>query len=201
MDSGECLLAANERLRLHRLERGWTLRDVADGLDALAPSELGKPHLGVTAAMVGDWERGKHRPRPPYPRLLCVLYDASAEQLGLYNQPPVELSSGRGTRLELPADAQPWRLARALEAASIGQAGVAALEQAVGGFARSYPSTPPTVVAGPVFEHFRDVVRLLEGPLPVARRRRLAMIAGHLAGLAGNLSFDLREEARSLAYF
>src|SRR6266540_5209416 len=86
MDSGECLLAANERLRLHRLERGWTLRDVADGLDALAPSELGKPHLGVTAAMVGDWERGKHRPRPPYPRLLCLLYDASTEELGLYER-------------------------------------------------------------------------------------------------------------------
>ncbi len=194
-------MAANERLRRYRMERGWTLQDVADGLDTLAPSELGKPHLGVTAAMVGDWERGKHRPRPPYPRLLCVLYDASAEQLGLYNQPPVELSSGRGTRLELPADAQPWRLARALEAASIGQAGVAALEQAVKEFAQSYPSTPPRVLAGPVIEHFRNVVHLLDGPLPVARRRRLAVVAGLLAGLAGNLSFDLREQARALAYF
>jgi len=195
------LVAANERLRRYRMERGWTLQDVADGLDTLAPSELGKPHLGVTAAMVGDWERGKHRPRPPYPRLLCVLYDASAEQLGLYDQPPVELSSGRGTRLELPADAQPWRLARALEAASIGQAGVAALEQAVKEFAQSYPSTPPRVLAGPVIEHFRNVVHLLDGPLPVARRRRLAVVAGLLAGLAGNLSFDLREQARALAYF
>jgi hypothetical protein len=27
------------------------------------------------------------------------------------------------------------------------------------------------------------------------------VVAGHLAGLAGNLSFDLREQARSLAYF
>src|SRR6266498_3816094 len=144
------LVAANERLRLHRLERGWTLQNVADGLDALAPSELGKPHLGVTAAMVGDWERGKHRPRPPYPRLLCLLYDASADELGLYDRPHAELFNGEGMRVELPADAQPWRLARALEAASIGSAGVTALEQAVGGFARSYPSTPPTVLAGPV---------------------------------------------------
>jgi tetratricopeptide (TPR) repeat protein len=52
-----------------------------------------------------------------------------------------------------------------------------------------------------VFEHFREVVRLLEGPLPVARRRRLAMVAGHLAGLAGNLAFDLHEQAKALAYF
>jgi transcriptional regulator with XRE-family HTH domain len=191
----------NERLRRHRLERGWTLQDVADGLDALAPSELGKPHLGVTAAMVGDWERGRHRPRPPYPRLLCVLYDTSAEELGLYDQSSAELFDAEDVRAELPAGAQPWRLARALEAASIGSAGVTALEQAVGEFARSYPSTPPTVLAEPVLKHFRDVVRLLEGPLPVARRRRLAVVAGHLAGLAGNLSFDLREAPKALAYF
>jgi transcriptional regulator with XRE-family HTH domain len=191
----------NECLRRYRLERGWTLQDVADGLDALAPSELGKPHLGVTAAMVGDWERGKHRPRPPYLRLLCVLYDASAAELGLYDQPRAWLSNAEGMRVGLPADAQPWRLARALEAASIGSAGVTALEQAVGEFARSYPSTSPTVLAEPVFKHFRDVVRLLEGPLPVALRRRLAVSAGHLAGLAGNLSFDLREAAKALAYF
>jgi transcriptional regulator with XRE-family HTH domain len=191
----------NECLRRYRLERGWTLQDVADGLDALAPSELGEPHLGVTAAMVGDWERGKHRPRPPYPRLLCVLYGASAEELGLYDQPQARLLTADGVRVELLADAQPWRLARALEAASIGSAGVTALEQAVGEFARSYPSTSPTVLAEPVFKHLRDVVRLLEGPLPVAVRRRLAMSAGHLAGLAGNLSFDLREAAKALAYF
>jgi transcriptional regulator with XRE-family HTH domain len=194
-------VAANERLRQRRLERGWTLQEVADGLDALAPSELGKPHLGVTAAMVGDWERGKHKPRAPYPRLLCMLYDASAEQLGLYDRPFAELSGSGGMRVELPTAVQPWRLARALEAASIGHAGVAALEQAVREFARSYPSTPPSSLAGPVFEHFREVVRLLEGPLPVARRRRLAMVAGHLAGLAGNLAFDLHEQAKALAYF
>jgi hypothetical protein len=45
------------------------------------------------------------------------------------------------------------------------------------------------------------VTRLLEGPLPVARRERLAVVAGHLAGLAGGLAFDLRDEGKALAYF
>jgi hypothetical protein len=70
----------------------------------------------------------------------------------------------------------------------------------VGEFARSYPSTAPTVLARPVLEHFRDVTRLLEGPMPVARQR-LAVVAGHLAGLAGSLAFDLRDEAKARAYF
>ena len=50
-------------------------------------------------------------------------------------------------------------------------------------------------------EHFRDVTHLLDGPLPVARRGRLAVVAGHLAGLAGSLAFDLRDEGKALAYF
>ena len=82
-----------------------------------------------------------------------------------------------------------------------GQAALEALEKAVGDFARSYPSTAPTILARPVLEHFRDVIRLLDGPLPVASRQRLAVVAGHLAGLAGSLAFDLRDEANALAYF
>ena len=92
-------------------------------------------------------------------------------------------------------------LARALEASAVGQAALEVLEEAVGEFARSYPSKAPTILARPVLEHFRDVTRLLDSPLPVARRERLAVVAGHLAGLAGSLAFDLREEGEAVAYF
>jgi hypothetical protein len=37
--------------------------------------------------------------------------------------------------------------------------------------------------------------------LPVARRQRLAVVVGHLAGLAESLAFDLRDEGKALAYF
>ena len=37
--------------------------------------------------------------------------------------------------------------------------------------------------------------------MPVARRQRLAVVAGYLAGLAGSLAFDLRDEGKALAYF
>jgi hypothetical protein len=45
------------------------------------------------------------------------------------------------------------------------------------------------------------VTRLLGSPLPVARRQRLAVVAGHLAGLGGSLAFDLRDERKARAYF
>jgi hypothetical protein len=66
----------------------------------------------------------------------------------------VELFSDEAARLELAAEAEPWLLARVLEASSVGRAALEALEQAVGEFARSYPSTAPTVLARPVLEHF-----------------------------------------------
>jgi hypothetical protein len=37
--------------------------------------------------------------------------------------------------------------------------------------------------------------------LPVIHRLRLAVVAGHRAGLAGSLAFDLRQEAKANAYF
>jgi hypothetical protein len=149
------------------------------------------PKTESLVALISRWVNNHQQPDDFYRELL-------AQALG---RPRTELFSDEGMRVEFPADAQPWRMARALEVASIGPAGAAALEHTVAELARSYPSTPPTVLAEPVFEHLRDVVRLLEGPLPVARRQCLAVVAGHLAGLAGNLSFDLREETRALAYF
>jgi hypothetical protein len=149
------------------------------------------PGTETLLALVSRWVNNHQQPSDFYRDLL-------AQALG---RARAELFSDEATRLELAAEAEPWLLARALEASSVGQAALEALEQAVGAFARSYPSTAPTILARPVLEHFRDVTRLLVGPLPVARRQRLAVVAGHLAGLAGSLAFDLRDEAKALAYF
>jgi tetratricopeptide (TPR) repeat protein len=149
------------------------------------------PETESLLALVSRWVNNHQQPSDFYRELL-------ARALG---RPREELFSDEGAHLELGVEAEPWLLARALEASSIGQAALDTLEQAVGEFARSYPSTAPTVLARPVLEHFRDVTRLLEGPLPVVRRQRLAIIAGHLAGLAGSLKFDLRDEPKALAYF
>jgi DNA-binding transcriptional regulator YiaG len=71
----------NERLRAQRLRRGWSQEDVAENLHLLA-NKLGG-ELGVDGTMVSRWERGRRTPRPRYARLLCRLFDASPEELGL----------------------------------------------------------------------------------------------------------------------
>ena len=73
----------NERLRHHRLPRGWTLDAITQRLDALAPT-VGKKHLGVNGTMVGRWERGERQPRGIYRGLLATLYETTTQDLGLY---------------------------------------------------------------------------------------------------------------------
>src|SRR5690349_10329813 len=72
----------NRRLRRQRQLRGWSLDDLAAELCKLAAS-LGEPMPGVNSNMVSRWERGVRSPRPYYVRLLCTLFEQSAEQLGL----------------------------------------------------------------------------------------------------------------------
>jgi transcriptional regulator with XRE-family HTH domain len=89
---------SNHRLRHQRLLRGWSLETAAEELDKLAPL-VGQKHLGVTASMFGKWERGIHQPRGVYRQLLCVLSEATAEELGFVPTSPQEETLGRVRRL------------------------------------------------------------------------------------------------------
>jgi transcriptional regulator with XRE-family HTH domain len=75
----------NKRLVHERERRGWSQDDAAREAERVA-GRLGRPDLFFTGAQFGRWERGECRPRPPLRRVVCELYDASAEALGLLDQ-------------------------------------------------------------------------------------------------------------------
>lgn len=73
----------NYRLRNRRRQHGWTLEDAAHELLKLCedrPRELARGD--VNAKMLGSWERGEHQPSFYYQKRLCLLYNASIEELG-----------------------------------------------------------------------------------------------------------------------
>jgi transcriptional regulator with XRE-family HTH domain len=72
----------NKRLAHERERRSWS-QDYAAQQANQVTERLGLPDLLFTAAQFGRWERGECRPRPPYRLVVCELYDASAEALGL----------------------------------------------------------------------------------------------------------------------
>jgi DNA-binding transcriptional regulator YiaG len=74
--------ASNLRLQEHRTRLDLTQEAVAEELARLAWVHYGM-RVGVNADMVGKWERGEKRPSKLYRRLLCLLYQATEEELGL----------------------------------------------------------------------------------------------------------------------
>jgi transcriptional regulator with XRE-family HTH domain/tetratricopeptide (TPR) repeat protein len=70
------------RLRASREERGWTQQDVAEQISRLAWLRR-RERVGVNADMVAKWERGEKRPSPRYRDLLCLLFGADAQALGI----------------------------------------------------------------------------------------------------------------------
>jgi hypothetical protein len=70
------------------------------------------PETESLITLVSRWVNNHQQPSDFYRELL-------ARTLG---RPRAELFSDEGTRLELAAEAEPWLLARALEASAVGQA-------------------------------------------------------------------------------
>lgn len=70
-------------LRAARLRRNWTLSAVVRALE-----DASGHSTGATESLVSAWELGKVTPSFHYRTLLCRIYDASPEELGLLAEPP-----------------------------------------------------------------------------------------------------------------
>jgi transcriptional regulator with XRE-family HTH domain len=73
-------------LRQERKKRGWTQRKLADDINALA-SEDGQGGA-ATGDMVRKWEQGIHPPSPFYVARLCIIFECTADQLGIGEPSP-----------------------------------------------------------------------------------------------------------------
>jgi tetratricopeptide (TPR) repeat protein len=179
-------------LRAVLKEQGWShSKLVAELRRRAAATGEALPKTESLLTLVSRWVNNHQQPDGFYRDLLARALQRPAAELFGEDDQAAELETG----------AEPWRLARVLELSSVGAAALEAMELAVADFARRYPSTPPATLLDPVATHYRDVSRLLEGALPIAHRRRLVVVAGVLAGLAGNLAFDLKQRPRAEAYF
>ncbi len=91
-----------------------------------------------------------------------------------------------------------WQLARAMRASNVDATMLDRMEMSVLWAHRIYASLAPVELFPRVQGHLRVVAELLQQPQPIAARRRLCVIAGHLAGLRAWLLFDLGEHQRAL---
>jgi transcriptional regulator with XRE-family HTH domain len=200
----------NERLRLQRRLRGWTLDEVAEGLHRLSP---GGAELGVDAHMVGRWERGVRRPAPRYVALLCRLFELPADELGLVEEAaeaPETVGKEDDVRrrqflqymsVVTGATMLDWDRLAAMLRGQLGP-GDRVLVDDLELITTSYARQVETVAPGSLLPALRSHLAMLSGSLhggqPEPVRRRLLSLAGQTAVLAGRLSWllDNRGEAR-----
>ncbi len=75
----------DSQLKQQRKLRGWSQAQVADELARLCQDDASHATqpVGVSAKMVGSWERGEHLPSFYYQSKLSLLYGQSLQELGL----------------------------------------------------------------------------------------------------------------------
>jgi tetratricopeptide (TPR) repeat protein len=89
----------------------------------------------------------------------------------------------------------------ALKPVGISEAMLGRLEQTVYSIHTHYATAAPAQLLPVVNDHIRAVTRLLGVGQPIAYRRRLCSIAGHLAGQRAWLMFDLRRVPEAVAWY
>jgi tetratricopeptide (TPR) repeat protein len=214
----------NHRLVYERERRAWSQEEAAGQADRLA-LRLGLRGVVFSGAQFGRWERGECRPRPPYLGVVCQLYEASAEALGLCDSPPSDRSapaSGRSTvstvlsRPDMPAEGETGLERRAamasmaavlgatlleftgaLRHSNVGERMLAYIEADAARFATQYVTVSPGELLPPVKETVTLVQRYLEGHQPIEHRRRLCRAAAQLTTVAGMTLFNLGSEQQA----
>jgi transcriptional regulator with XRE-family HTH domain len=202
------------RLKVHRLRAGLTQAEVAEALAVVAWEEH-REHVGVDANMVSKWERGIKRPRKLYRRLLCSLYGATEEELGLRSL--AALASFDGTHGDdvnrrdflrsaalMGAAAVPlgaWEtICQSIEKPSVDEGTVAAYASIAGIQRAMYWSTPARALFDASAAHTNLGLHLLRST-GGRGRGQLAGSVAESALLSGRLAFfDLAEPSAAQSF-
>jgi tetratricopeptide (TPR) repeat protein len=214
----------NDRLVYERERRAWSQEEAANQADQLA-IRLGLRGVHFSGAQFGRWERGECRPRPPYLGVVCQLYEASAEALGLCDPPPSDgfalaAGSSAASAVSSPSDrpaegegnlerraamasmaavlgATLLEFTGALRHSNVGERMLAYIEADATRFATQYATVGPSELLPPVQETVTVVQKYLDGHQPIEHRRRLCRAASQLATVAGMTLFNLRNEQQA----
>lgn len=194
---------------MQRQLRGWTLAEVAAGLEGLSDETL-----GVDQHMVSRWERGARRPSARYVRLLCRLFNLRADQLGLVEGldaidlvPPAggltdverrEFLGVAGLMLgEVvfdPLGSESWEgLANA--------ATVQAAAEVIPRYRRLEGAVPSAELLGSVQAHLQLTLRLRSNARTPWARHRLAAAASEAASFAAWLHLDIGDLATAQQHY
>ena len=188
----------NIRLQERRARAHLTQEAVAEELARLAWVHQGV-RAGVNADMVGKWERGEKRPSKFYRRLLCLLYECLAEELGWWEPAGTsELRRVGGLVVPPPGFGGRWP-ERPLH---VSEATVHNLESVTAAYRRMYHTVAAHDLIDDVAQHAQTTAGFWRRTADPELRRSLAAAASEITMLAGRMSFfDLGRPSQAEPYY
>jgi tetratricopeptide (TPR) repeat protein len=188
----------NIRLQERRARAHLTQEAVAEELARLAWVHQGI-RAGVNADMVGKWERGEKRPSKFYRRLLCLLYECLAEELGWWEPAGTsELRRVGGLVVPPPGFGGRWP-ERPLH---VSEATVHNLESVTAAYRRMYHTVAAHDLIDDVAQHAQTTAGFWRRTVDPELRRSLAAAASEITMLAGRMSFfDLGRPSQAEPYY
>jgi transcriptional regulator with XRE-family HTH domain len=178
-----------QRLSAERQARGWTQQQTVDALRMQSDHALpGGEHL---LRMWKNWERGKHRPRPEYQRLIAAAFGSvSAAIFGpddvtvLRQSVPGVVAAGGDNTLEL---------VERIRRSDVDRASLDTLSITVERLCSEYPYMPSADLRRESQAWMTKLVQLLDGRLTLTQHREVLVLAGWLALLVGCVEYDSQD--------
>ncbi|MFC6511484.1 helix-turn-helix domain-containing protein [Streptomyces goshikiensis] len=207
-------------LRAHRLARGLTLKEAAEGLNALTAGHKGAPR--VDADQLGHWETDR-QPRPATLVLLCHYYGGlRPEDLGFESAEAAVPASVPSTMV-LAERALPWPAApraeivdeslerqvdavrrsvdRTLAAGTVNSNQLDLLDEQVMWAREQYVYTPPAPMVKVLLDQLEEVESLAADRQPAAVQVRLSELTAILATLVADALMKLGYLPRSRSWY
>jgi transcriptional regulator with XRE-family HTH domain len=175
-----------QRLSAERQARGWTQQQTVDVLRMQSAQQLpGDEHL---LRMWKNWERGKHRPRAEYQRLIAAAFGSvSAAIFG-----PDDTTPGRRSGTVSPAGGSDntLELVERIRRSDLDRATLDTLTITVERLCSEYAYMPSADLRRESQAWMTKLVQLLDGRLTLTQHRELLVLAGWLALLVGCVEYD-----------
>lgn len=207
-------------LRAQRLARAWTLKEVADRLNALVAGREGAPR--VDGDQLGHWET-RRNPHPTTLRLLCEFYECSPADLGfggaaatvrtevsaLDTVPPAGWSAWptRGPEavttgtLVQQVDAARRSIDRTLASGTVTSTQLDLLDQQIFWARERYVYSPPSDMLRPLLGLLDEVEVLAQRRQPAVTQVRLSELTAMLATLIADALMKLGHVERAQSWY
>ncbi|MFJ5279841.1 MULTISPECIES: XRE family transcriptional regulator [Streptomyces] len=213
-------------LRAHRLARGLTLQEAADGLNTLGARYEAAPR--ADGDQLGHWEKGR-QPRPVTVDLLCEFYVSTAQDLGLRgssqfsspDEPPAEeraparrsqqaltpaVASRRAAdtiplSFEQQIDAARRSVDRTLAVGTVTPTQLDLLDEQLLWAREQYVYTPPAPMIEILLGHLSEVEDIAAHRQPAAVQVRLSELTAMIATLIADALMKLGHLRRAQSWY